>query len=173
MERNKSFWCDKRSVKASLALATSSGVGASITATISSYCGNAFSNAISRCRHGMSVEISLLMSVVMEKCVAAYHDDATVRINAAAMTDHAWCMQKSIARTTRAVIVFMGLSGMRWSGTECSAGLTGVLRRQEKGKMEALCSQPFVGAVYRPQSRHPCDIRRLIATPRWPEMPQK
>jgi len=66
------------------------------------------------------------MSVVMEKCVAAYHDDATVSTSAMAMTGHAWCTQKSIARTTKAVIVFMGLSGMRWSGTECSAGLTGV-----------------------------------------------
>src|SRR5580700_9984253 len=126
MERNRSFWGDRRSVNASLALAPSSGVGASITATINSYCGNAFSNANSRCRHGMSVEISLLMSVVMEKCVAAYHDDATVSTSAAAMTGQAKCTQKSIARTTKAVIIFMGLSGMRWSGTECSAGLTGV-----------------------------------------------
>ena len=109
MERNRSFWGDRRSVNASLALATNSGVGASITATINSYCGNALSNAISRCRHGMSVEISLLMSVVMEKCVAAYHDDATVSTSATPMTGHAWCTQKSIARTTRAVIVFMGL----------------------------------------------------------------
>src|ERR1700692_1889502 len=118
MERNRSFWGDRRSVNASLALAANSGVGASITATINSYCGNALSNAISRCRHGMSVEINLLMSVVMEKCVAAYHDDATVRTSATPMTGHAWCPQKSIARTTRAVIVFMGLNGMRWSGTE-------------------------------------------------------
>ena len=64
--------------------------------------------AASRCRHGMSVEMSLLMSVVMEKCVAAYHDDTTVSSNAAAMTGQAYCVQKSIARTTRAVIVFMG-----------------------------------------------------------------
>src|ERR1700681_4600218 len=107
MERNRSFWGDRRSVNASLALATSSGVGASITATINSYCGNALSNAISRRLHGMSGGISLLMSVVMEKCVAAYHDDATVRTSATAMTGHAWCTRKSIARTARAVIVFM------------------------------------------------------------------
>ena len=39
------------------------------------------------------------------------------------------------------------------------------LRRQEKGKMEALGSSSFVGAVHRRQSGHPCDIRRPIATP--------
>src|SRR5580692_5218893 len=164
MDRNKSFWCDKRSVKASLALATSSGVGASITATISSYCGNAFSNAISRCRHGMSVEISLLMSVVMEKCVAAYHDDATVRTSARPKTGHAWCTQKSIARTTKAVMICMGSNGMRWSGDGMVGRSNRPLRRQEKGKMEALCSQSLVGAVDRPQCRHPCDIRRRAAT---------
>ncbi len=43
---------------ASVASSTSSGVGASMTATIISNCGKAFSNAASRCRHGMSVEIS-------------------------------------------------------------------------------------------------------------------
>src|SRR5580658_5026303 len=43
-------------------------------------------------------------------------------------------------------------------------GSNGRLRRQEKGKMEALGSSFFVRAVHRRQSRHPCDIRRPIAT---------
>ena len=47
------------------------------------------------------------MSVVMEKCVAAYQDDTTASSIAAAMTGQAYCEQKPIARTTRAVIVFM------------------------------------------------------------------
>ena len=104
------------------------------------------------------------MSVVMEKCVAAYHDDATVSTSARPMTGHAWCTQKSIARTTRAVIVFMGLSGMRWSADGMVGGSNRPLRRQEKGKMEALGSSSFVGAVHGRQSRHPCDIRRPVAT---------
>src|SRR5580704_455813 len=152
MERNRSFWGDRRSVNASLALAANSGVGASITATINSYCGNALSNAISRWRHGMSVEISLLMSVVMEKCVAAYQDDATVRTSARPMTGHAYSTQKSIARTTRAVIVFMGL---RWNAMVRDGmfgGSNRPLRRQEKGKMEALCSSSCFGAVRRRQA---------------------
>src|SRR6202030_4008321 len=140
MERNRSFCLDRRSVSASVAEATSSGVGASITATINSYCGNAFSNAISRCRHGMSVEISLLMSVVMEKCVAAYHDDATVRTSARPKTGHAWCTQKSIARTTKAVIVFMGLKWNAMVRDGMFGGSNRPFRRQEKGKVEALGS---------------------------------
>src|SRR3984957_3652598 len=164
MERNRFFWGDRRSVSASLALATNSGVGASITATINSYCGNAFSNAISRCRHGMSVEISLLISVVMEKCVAAYHDDATVKINAAAMTDHAWCMQKSIARTTKAVIVFMGLKWNAMVRDGMFGGSNRPLRRQEKGKMEALGSSPALALSIGDKPGHPCGIRRPAAT---------
>ena len=72
------------------------------------------------------MEISWLMSVVMAKCVAAYQDDATVSRSATPMTGQAYCAQKSIARTTRAVIVFMGLSGSDGQGTEWSAGRTGV-----------------------------------------------
>jgi hypothetical protein len=47
------------------------------------------------------------MSVVMEKCVAEYHDETTVISTAAASTDQAYLEQKAIARTTRSVVNFM------------------------------------------------------------------
>ena len=64
------------------------------------------------------------MSVVIEKCVAAYQrgEDGEHEY-AAAITAQAYAMQKAIARTTKAVIIFMGVSGMacnadgeRWPG---------------------------------------------------------
>src|SRR5208282_3411285 len=95
------------------------------------------------------------MSVVMEKCVAAYHDDATASSSAAAKTGQAYCPQKSIARTTRAVIIFMGsaewgqqnggsrMGAVEWDGQRDGwivSRTNSRLRRQEKGKIEALCS---------------------------------
>ena len=47
------------------------------------------------------------MSVVIEKCVAAYHEDTIASSSAPAMTDQAYRQQKAIARTTKAVVVFM------------------------------------------------------------------
>ncbi|MGA8616771.1 MAG: hypothetical protein WB760_34745 [Xanthobacteraceae bacterium] len=47
------------------------------------------------------------MSVVIEKCVAAYHEDTIDSSNAAAITDQAYRQQKAIERTTKAVVVFM------------------------------------------------------------------
>src|SRR5580692_5793477 len=99
-----------------------------------SNCGKAFSKAASRCRHGMLGEMSWLTSVVIAKCVAAYQDDTTVSRIAAAITGQAYCVHTSMARTTRAVIVFMSLvSRMGWSMG--SADRWRGLRRQEKGEM--------------------------------------
>jgi len=44
----------------------------------------------------------------MAKCVAAYHDDTTVNSSATPITGQARRAQKSIARTTSVVIIFMG-----------------------------------------------------------------
>src|SRR5579883_2743531 len=48
----------------------------------------------------------------MEKCVAAYQADAIASTIDRAISGHAWWTQKSIVRTTTAVIVFM-LGSMR------------------------------------------------------------
>jgi hypothetical protein len=59
------------------------------------------------------------------------------------------------------------LHGLKWNAMVRDGmlgGSNGRLRRQEKGKMEALGSSSFVGAVHRRQARHPCGIRRLTAT---------
>jgi hypothetical protein len=45
--------------------------------------------------------------VVIEKCVAAYHDDTIASSKAPAITGQAYRQQKAIARTTKAVVVFM------------------------------------------------------------------
>ena len=55
-------------------------------------------------------EMSWLTSVVMRKCVAAYQDDRTASRTDTPITGQAYCAQKPIARTTRAVMVFMGWS---------------------------------------------------------------
>src|SRR5580704_2696241 len=73
-------------------------------------------------------------------------------------------MQKSIARTTKAVIVFMGLKWNAMVRDGMFGGSNWPLRRQEKGKMEALGSSSFVGTVHQRQPPHPCDIGRPIAT---------
>ncbi len=72
----------------------SSGVGASTTATISSWLpGNAFSKAISRWRQGRSVEISLLMSVLMAKFCEVYQTERPASATATSTTVLAWCVQ--------------------------------------------------------------------------------
>ena len=72
IDLNSSLLALSRSTSAAVAWLVSSGVGASTTTRIERRCcGNAFSNAISRCRQGNSGEISLLMSVLMAKCWAA------------------------------------------------------------------------------------------------------
>ena len=63
--------------------------------------------AASRCRQSMFGEMSWLTSVVMAKCVAAYQDDSTASSSDSPMTGQAFFAQKPMARTTRAVIVFM------------------------------------------------------------------
>ncbi|MFY9694982.1 MAG: hypothetical protein WA776_10945 [Xanthobacteraceae bacterium] len=73
------------------------------------------------------------MSVVIAKCVAAYQDETISRRTPAAITGHAYRAQRSIARTTRAVIVFMGWSAQRTDEGDRRIG-TG-LRRQDKGEM--------------------------------------
>ena len=86
MVRKKFFSGDNRFTSASVAPSTSSGVGASITATIVSNCGKAFSNTISRCRAGLLDERSWLISVVMAKCVMEYHADRIARMIVPAIT---------------------------------------------------------------------------------------
>ena len=56
----------------------------------------------------MFEEMSRLTSVVMAKCVAAYQDDRSVSRIETQITDHAFCAHKPIARTTKAVMLFMG-----------------------------------------------------------------
>src|SRR5580700_6701174 len=107
MEWNKSFCGSSFATSALVASSTSSGVGASTTATINSNCGNAFSNLASRCRQSMFGEISWLMSVVMAKCVAAYHDAITASSSDSPMTGHAFFAHKPMARTTKPVIDLM------------------------------------------------------------------
>jgi hypothetical protein len=69
--------------------------------------------------------------VVMEKCVAAYHEDAIVNSSAAAITGQANRQQKAIARTTKAVVVFMiGLTApSAGTGRAWSIQQAGVLTR--------------------------------------------
>src|SRR5579862_383918 len=73
-------------------------------------------------------------------------------------------MQKSIARTTKAVMVFTGPKWNAMVRDGMFGGSNGPLRRQEKGKMEALGSSSLVGTVHQRQPPHPCDIDRPIAT---------
>ena len=70
-----------------MASLVSSAVGASTTAMIDSWLpGNAFSKAISRCRQGSSVEISLLMSVLRAKCSDVYQTESPASATASKMT---------------------------------------------------------------------------------------
>jgi hypothetical protein len=75
--------------------------------------------------------MSLFMSVVIEKCVAAYHEDTIASSSAATITDQACRQQKAIARTTKAVVVFMiGLTApSAGTGRAWSVQQAGVLTR--------------------------------------------
>ena len=143
MDWNKSFCCDSRATSAPVASSTSSGVGASITATMVSNCGKAFSKAASRCRHGMFGEISWLMSVVIAKCVAAYQDETIAQQDARG--DHRPCILRANIDCAD------NEGGDRFHGLVSAIGMvrgsadrgTG-LRRQEKGEMvtdESLCGR--------------------------------
>ena len=67
-------------------------------------------------------EMSWLMSVVMEKCVAAYQVDSTASRSDRPITGQAFFAQKPMVRTTTAVIDFMsewvnGI-GFQWIGDQ-------------------------------------------------------
>src|ERR1700733_3593671 len=137
IEWNKSFCGASFCTKALVASSTSSGVGASTTATINSNCGKAFSNLASRCRQSIFGEMSWLISVVMEKCVAAYQDASTASRTDRPITGQAFFAQTLMARTTKAVIDFMSelVKGIQSSVARGSTNRR--LRLQDRGKTEA------------------------------------
>ena len=85
IERKKFFCCAASPTSAAVASWTSSGVGASTTATISVELRKGlFEHQFRAAARAVAGEMSWLISVVMEKCVAAYQTDAIARQNSAA-----------------------------------------------------------------------------------------
>ena len=72
IEWNRPFWSDSFAISAVVACDASSEVGASMTArVVSSLGGKNLSNCASRWRQGSSLEMSLLTSASMAKCLTA------------------------------------------------------------------------------------------------------
>ena len=98
------------------------------------------------------------MSVVMEKCVAAYQDDAAVISAAIPTTGQANRAQISIARTTAAVILFMGpaeFDGQKDRNDRLNYCLSG----QEKGKTGA-ASSAFLDLLQNRVQKRRLDARK-------------
>src|SRR5271170_5899089 len=80
-------------------------------------------------------EISWLMSVVMEKCVAAYQVASTASRSDSPITGHAFFAHRPMARTTKAVIDFMRewVNGIRQRDEGMNGAAFEAIRQRQNG----------------------------------------